>query len=467
METETAQEASGGPATGAVPVIDGEESLSNGQSLLGETLAVWGDIELFLSGLLLPNRIIQVLIIVGLVLVAHVISRWVRLKVTRWLRTREGWPLWQMRFMAICNQRWRSIIFVGLLWLTLEVMRTVTWPSRSYLIGHFAVLATAWLVISIAGRLIRNRSLRKPTVWIAWILVTLHVLGLWEYFLNLLDAASVTLGATRISLLIVFQALLAIGVLLAVAHVLSKFVARRIDRSDDISPSIKVLSVKLIKLGLYSVAFVIAIQAIGFDLTTLTVLSGAIGLGLGFGLQKIVSNLVSGVILLMDKSIKPGDVISTGDTFGWISDLGARYASVVTRDGTEYLIPNEDLITRQVVNWSHSTDLVRLEITFGVSYDCDPHLVRRVAVGCLEGLDRVMSNPAPVCHIIAFGDSSVDYILRFWISDPSKGLSNVRGNAFLAIWDAFKANGIGIPYPHRDVRIIDAVSAPRPTGQTR
>ena len=178
------------------------------------------------------------------------------------------------------------------------------------------------------------------------------------------------------------------------------------------------------------------------------------GLGLGFGLQKIVSNLVSGVIILLDKSIKPGDVISLDDTFGWITSLGARYASITTRDGREYLVPNEDFITHKVVNWTHSSDFVRLDIHFGVSYDSDPHHVKRIATEAPKTVNRVVSNPAPVCHIINFGDSSIDFKLRFWIKDPTSGLTNIRGNVYLALWDALNENNIEIPFPRRDVHMF-------------
>jgi small-conductance mechanosensitive channel len=148
-------------------------------------------------------------------------------------------------------------------------------------------------------------------------------------------------------------------------------------------------------------------------------------------------------------------VISLGETFGWINSLGARYVSVVTRDGKEYLIPNEDLITGQVVNWSHSNEFVRLDIYFGVSYRDDPHLVRRIAIEAASGVERVLTSRAPVCHIVGFGDSSVDYILRFWITDPTGGLTNIRGNVYLALWDAFKEHGVTIPFPQREVRLLD------------
>jgi small-conductance mechanosensitive channel len=205
---------------------------------------------------------------------------------------------------------------------------------------------------------------------------------------------------------------------------------------------------------LYGAALFVGLNAVGVDLTGLAFLSGAIGVGLGFGLQKVVSNLVSGIIILLDKSIKPGDVISLGDTFGWINTLGARYASVVTRDGKEYLIPNEDLITNQVVNWSHSDAYVRLDIHFGTSYTDDPHKVRQLAIDAAKSVDRVLSHKAPVCHIVGFGDSSVDYVLRFWIEDPTGGLTNIRGNVFLALWDTFHEHGISIPFPQREVRML-------------
>ncbi len=167
-----------------------------------------------------------------------------------------------------------------------------------------------------------------------------------------------------------------------------------------------------------------------------------------------MSNLFSGVIILLDKSIKPGDVISLGETFGWINALGARYVSITTRDGREYLIPNEDLITGQVVNWSHSDDFVRLDVHFGTSYGDDPHVVRKLAIEAALSVARVLSSKPPVCHIVGFGDSSVDYVLRFWITDPTEGLTNIRGNVYLALWDIFHANGIRIPFPQREVAIL-------------
>ena len=190
------------------------------------------------------------------------------------------------------------------------------------------------------------------------------------------------------------------------------------------------------------------------------------GVGLGFGLQKVVSNLVSGVIILLDKSVKPGDVISLGDTFGWIEELGARYVSVVTRDGKEYLIPNEDLVTGQVVNWSHTNSFVRLDLKFGASYDDDPHKVSAVAIAAVKTVKRVLTHRQAVCWVTGFGDSSIDYVLRFWIDDAAGGLTNVRGQVYLALWDAFKEQGITIPFPQREVRVLNAAPPVR-MGEAR
>ena len=341
-------------------------------------------------------------------------------------------------------------------WSVYLVMQNITWPSRSYLIGLAATLAIVWVGVAFAARLVRNRFLRRVLTWSLWIYATLYLLNVSDDVAAFLDGIAFQLGEMRFSILTLITAVVVIGLLVTLARVASQATVSTIRRNEDISPSMQVLAVKAVQLLMYGIAFYMGVKAVGIDLTGLAVLSGAIGVGLGFGLQKVVSNLVSGVIILLDKSIKPGDVISLGETFGWIQTLGARYASVVTRDGKEYLIPNEDLITNQVVNWSHSNDYVRLDIFFGTAYSDDPHKVRELAIEAATTVERVLDYPKrPVCHIVGFGDSSVDYILRFWIKDPTGGLTNIRGGVYLALWDAFKANNISIPFPQREVRMLE------------
>jgi small-conductance mechanosensitive channel len=207
----------------------------------------------------------------------------------------------------------------------------------------------------------------------------------------------------------------------------------------------------MLKITLVILALVISLSGLGIDLTAFTVFSGAVGVGVGFGLQKVVSNFISGIIILLDRSIKPGDTISLGDTFGWIRELSTRFVSVITRDGREHLIPNEDFITTPVINWSFSNELVRLDVHFGVSYDSDPNEISALAIAAAATVPRVLPSNTPVCWMTGFGDSSVDFILRFWISDPQNGLTNIRGKVLLAMWNTFKENGVNIPYPHREI----------------
>ncbi|WP_299047077.1 mechanosensitive ion channel domain-containing protein [uncultured Tateyamaria sp.] len=430
---------------------DGETLLEVGTSL---GVLLLEHAQTFLSSLLRPWVAYQIgialLAFVGAMLLRRVLGPRIR----EWMGTREGWPKWRMRVLVVVHQRLRAIFFVVLMWMVVLVMQEITWPSRSYILDLIATLATAWLLVAFATRLIRSIFLRRMVRYGAWIYVTLYVLGVVDEAAQILDAAAFSIGDVRISLLLIVQGIVIIGVLLALARFITVTTSSRVQSNEDISPSMRVLIVKVVQIVFYAIAFYAGVRALGIDLTGLAVLSGAIGVGLGFGLQKVVSNLVSGVIILLDKSIKPGDVISLGDTFGWIQTLGARYASVVTRDGREYLIPNEDLITGQVVNWSHSNDFVRLDIYFGTSYGCDPHKVRKLSIEAAKGVERVLSSRPPVCHIVGFGDSSVDYILRFWITDPTGGLTNIRGNVYLALWDAFKENNISIPFPQREVRML-------------
>ncbi len=399
-----------------------------------------------------PVFMMQAGVLVAVFLTAHLARAWLDPKIEAKLRA-GSIPPSRMRVYVVLRRRLRAFIFIGLIWAIVAALRYTTWPSRSYLLAVVASLVTAWVVFAVASRLIRNNTLSRAVGVMVFAFVALHILGLADEAAALLDSVAFSIGDLRFSLLFMVKAAVALTLLFWAAGVISGMAERRMSAAHDVSPSMRVLVAKLTRIVLYAIAAIVGLQTIGLDLTSITVLSGAIGVGIGFGLQKIVSNLISGFILLMDKSIKPGDVISLGDTFGWINSLGARYVSVETRDGREHLIPNEDLITGQVVNWSHTNLLVRQEIRFGVSYDSDPHLVRKIAVEALEPLERVVPEPSPVCHVTGFGDSSVDFVLRFWIDDPSKGVMNIKGRVLLALWDALKAAEVELPYPKRDLYV--------------
>ena len=435
-------------------------------ALTAELNDIWRLFQIQLQNMLLPSRLWQLAIILAVLALAHLGRMWAQPRMREWMRARE-WPMWRLRALLVVNRRLRIIFFTLLMWVAYYAMVSVTpFPSRSFLLELVATLSTGWLMVIFGSRLVRNPALRTLVRWGLWAFVTIWVLGLTEDVAGALDQVGLSLGETRLTVLTLLKAAVLVTLFFVAARFLSGAGSERIRQSEDISPSLKVLFVKILQIALYGIALFAGLKAVGVDLTGLAVLSGAIGVGLGFGLQKVVSNLVSGVIILLDKSIKPGDVISLGETFGWVGTLGARYASVTTRDGREYLIPNEDLITGQVVNWSHSNDFVRLDVFFGTAYGDDPHKVREVAIAACSSVARVKTDRPPVCHIVGFGDSSVDYILRFWITDPTGGLTNIRGNVYLALWDAFQEAGISIPFPQREVRVMNDAVTVRTNGPT-
>jgi small-conductance mechanosensitive channel len=406
--------------------------------------------------MLLPSRLYQIGILAVCIALAWIMHRWMSPRMLEWMRTLEGRPKWQLRALLTVHKRLFLIIFALIVWSAARIMAEITpFPSRRFLLELVGTITVALLLVGFAVRLVRNRFLQTVVTWALWITITLYYLGVLDETANFLDSLGISAGDFNLSLLTLIQAIVLIALLITLARLATRAAASSIRKNQDISPSMQVLAVKVLQVIAFGAAFFIGLKMVGVDLTGLAVLSGAIGVGLGFGLQKVVSNLVSGIIILLDKSIKPGDVISIGDTFGWINSLGARYVSITTRDGKEYLIPNEDLITGQVVNWSHSNDFVRLDIFFGTAYHDDPHEVRKLAIEAASSVDRVLTSRPPVCHIVGFGDSSVDYILRFWITDPTGGLTNIRGNVYLALWDTFRENGISIPFPQREVTLMN------------
>jgi small-conductance mechanosensitive channel len=284
-----------------------------------------------------------------------------------------------------------------------------------------------------------------------------------------LDAIGFDVGSTRISLwsaLVVFVVLLAIFLFARLGSRLAKKVFARLTRLD---PAQQLLGEKLVSVGVWALAILIGIDVLGIDLTALAVFSGAFGLAIGFGLQRTFGNLIAGIILLMDRSIKPGDVIAVSDmsgreSFGQIRKIGIRAISVITRDRKEYLIPNENLMVNQVENWSYSSRDVRVKAPVGVSYNTDLALAESLMLQAAKSINRVLENPEPKALLMAFGDSAVEFEIRFWISDPEEGLSNVRSEVLKEVWRLFRENDIAIPFPQNDLRIKEWPRAPDATG---
>ncbi|MDP3585117.1 MAG: mechanosensitive ion channel [Thiobacillus sp.] len=287
----------------------------------------------------------------------------------------------------------------------------------------------------------------------AWIVVALHLLGWLPAVLEGLDGVAMKLGSARISVLTVIQFVLAVALLWLLAQWLGRIIENRISRAEYVNAGMQVALVKLSKFVLMVLAFLLALDAVGIDLTALAVFGGALGVGLGFGLQRIASNFISGFIVLFDRSIRPGDVITIDNKLGWVQELHARYVVVKDRDGVERLIPNEMLITNEVINWSYSDRNVRLKIPVSISYDNDPEQALALLDQAARISPRVLDDPAPTSRLMGFGDSGIELELRVWIQDPEAGMGSVLSDINLAIWRAFKGAGIVIPYPQRDLHI--------------
>lgn len=365
----------------------------------------------------------------------------------------RGWRYGQqLRRVAVALEPLTlPILWLLLQWLALLIAAQAALPHQ--LIKVVASLLTAWVVIRLTTTLVRDPAWSRLIAIAAWTIAALNILNLLDASTEFLDGIAITLGGLRLSALIVIKAALSLAVLLWLASLAGRLLERRITTMPSLTPSLQVLLSKLFKILFTIIAVAIALTSVGIDLTAFAVFSGAVGVGIGFGLQRVTSNFISGLILLMDRSVKPGDVISVGHTYGWVSSLGARYVSVVTRDDIEYLIPNEDLITHQVVNWSYSTSHVRLRIPIGVSYEADIREARALCVDAAKETSRVLDNPAPVCVLQAFGDSAIELELRVWIQDPKNGVGNVKSDVLLNVWDRFRAHGIQFPAPQREISL--------------
>ena len=346
------------------------------------------------------------------------------------------------------------LVLVPTMWIVLGVANFVGWNCP--VLRVYALIATLFVFIHLPMKFFKWRLWMRILATIVFVIAALHILGLLDDVSSFLEEQSLRLGELDISILDVVKGFIGFFFFMWLAGLISSFVSNRIETVEEMGGSMKVLVSKLIRVALYVVAFLMTLGVMGVNLTALTVFGGALGLGIGFGLQKVVSNLVSGVIILLDKSIEPGDVIEIEGTYGWINSLNLRYASVITRDNKEHLIPNENMITNPVINWSYSSELVRIRAPIGISYHSDIRLAMELAEGAAKTIDRVVEMPAPRCNLMGFGDSAVDLELRFWIKDPTNGVGRVRSLVLLEVWDRFKENNIDFPYPQRDVHIKGA-----------
>ena len=363
-----------------------------------------------------------------------------------------GWPAPLRLFMLVLVGSASTAVFAVEMTLARTVMLTSTWPSRSYLLAVAANLAFAWLIIRLVTSVIRNPFIVRLVSLSAWLVAALSILGQLEPTIEALDSVSIVLGGLRLTPLLLIKLAVLLAVALWLTNIASNFAESRITRSSDLTPSIQVLLVKMIRLALMVFAVAVVMSAVGINLSALAIFSGAAGVGIGFGLQKIVANFISGIILLADKSVKPGDLVTIGDSTGRISAMKTRYISVAAGDGREFLIPNEDLVTQKVVNWTYTDKNTLVKVNFGTNYDADPRLVCKLAADVAAAIPRAIKGKPPNCILVEFTEAGMKFSLTFWIADPD-GMDNVKSEAMLSLWDVFKREGIRVPYPVREIRI--------------
>ncbi|WP_407177374.1 mechanosensitive ion channel family protein [Bradyrhizobium sp. STM 3562] len=366
------------------------------------------------------------------------------------------WPLLLRRTVRVLVGSAWVAVFAALMVLTRNVMVLATWPSRSYLIMIAAKLAFAWLIIRLVASGIHNSLVVRVVSVGAFLVAALSIVGQLDPVIDALDSVAITLGGLRLTPLLLIK----LGVLLILAlwltNVVSNFAESRITQSGDLTPSLQVLLVKMIRVGLMIFAVAVALSAVGINLSALAIFSGAAGVGIGFGLQKIVANFISGIILLVDKSVKPGDLVTIGDNSGRISAMNTRYISVAAGDGREFLIPNEDLITQKVTNWTYTDKNTLVKVNFATNYDADPRLVCKLAIDIAASAPRALKAKPPGCLLTEFTDAGMKFSLTFWIADPD-GMDGVKSEVMLSLWDAFKREGIHVPYPVREIRVRGGV----------
>jgi small-conductance mechanosensitive channel len=330
-------------------------------------------------------------------------------------------------------------------------------------VGAFlAWLLRRWFASTrMATRRLWSARLAEFVLLVTPALVAAALVGWLGYVEGKLDAIDLAPGEARFSMWSLIKALVTVTLFLAGASLVSRTIEARVMKMEGLAPSTRIGISKFAYFFLLGLGILLGINAAGIDLTTLTVLTGAMGLGLGFGLQAIAANFVSGFVLLMDKSIKPGDVISfTGMTgtstenFGWVEELRGRYVVVRDRDGVSTLVPNQNVITNPVINWSYADPKVRLKLPVRISYSDDPETALQLLEGVAFVNPRVLADPKPVSRLMGFGDSGIELELRFWITDPQEGVNNVRSDVNRAIWRAFKEHGITIPVAQRDLRMV-------------
>ena len=426
-------------------ILDLERVTEAGQALLAPILA-----HVFSLGFLLELAAIAA---------SGLIAYWVAPRLVRFFKLHIS-PMRQMPMLASMAAIVASVAVPALwllfLWLAVEAA-TAGGLEMGFASSGVALLA-AWVVIRLLSHVVRSPLWSRIIFVGAWSIAALQIFGLLGRIEASLSNVGINYGDVRISALNVVRALIVLAVLLWLSGRLRGFLEWRIQLAESLTPTLRVLFVQALRLALPAIAVLIALPVLGINLTAITVFGGALAVGIGLGLQKIVGNLVSGVLILGSGSIRPGDVIAVkdkagADAFGQVTSISANYLSLQTRGGREHLIPNETFLTNGVENWTRSDSRVRLKIPFRISYDGDPKLAIQLALESAAAIPRVIKDPRPACLLTAFGETAIELELRIWIADPMNGVANIRSECLLQLWDLFQAHGIVIVSPQLEIHL--------------
>jgi small-conductance mechanosensitive channel len=410
--------------------------------------------------LLTPQSLVQVAVIVLAILLAWWASRQIRATDrAKAALIQQGVKARLTEAFLIASPHATATVLIAAFGGVLHALKV-----ESRIVDHAITLAGLLLLIRLGVYVVRlslgdrTKGWGNAITFVIWAVLALHVLGWFDPLVQAMDSVGIKTTKSRITLWSVLKILFTVGAFILIAVWIARWLERRLMAMQGLALSMRIGIAKFAQTFLIALSILLGLNATGLDLTTLNVLTGAIGVGLGFGLQAIVANFISGFVLLMDRSIKPGDVISfTGTTgtstegFGWVQELRGRYVVIRDRDGVETLVPNQNLITNQVINWSYTDPRVRLKLPVRVSYKNDPEKALAVLLEAAENHKRILRDPPPVSRLMGFNEYGFDMELRFWIADPQEGVNNVRSDVNRLIWRLFQERGITIPIAQREV----------------
>jgi small-conductance mechanosensitive channel len=326
--------------------------------------------------------------------------------------------------------------------------------NSSEILFTLGQLSFAWLLVRIVANMTASKAIGIFIGTLAFSGIILNSLALLEPTLHYLDRFSLTFGKIRISPYTIGHSLIVLTFLIWITSLILRQ-GRCFIRKRNLKPNSREVLVKFFDISVYCIAIITALQLTGIDLTALAVFGGALGVGLGFGLQKVASNFISGLLLLMERSIRVGDLIETQDgVLCWVRHMRARYLQVETFDGREIMVPNEDLITNRVINWTFSNTQARVEIKIGIAYGSNLRLAQKIILKATEDCELVSRTQKPVCFITNFADSSIEIIVYFWVDDVTNGRLEPKSEVMIAILEGLTANNISIPFPQREMHIL-------------